>query len=245
MKRIFNLVLVALLMLSAVVLVGCKKEAEETEGKGYGIVHKDYVGVVTLKVKEEEVTSAKFEEYFLPSHWAVVSGEIDASLIVEIPGRGDAVNKLAKYIQVGDKTFTANAEGVYSAEGIADLKAWIGASQDNAKWYAEALAAGNAKAVDASGNELTAAYTAKSEGFAKTATNYWPSSYGVGLGWAGNMDALAKAIVGTKMNLEASQLVQNSETGIWTFGSAVTTATLTDAKDYYAVAKLAYAAATK
>lgn len=244
MKKHFSLVLVALLVLCAVVLTGCKKESVETEGKGYGIVHGDYVGVATLKVKDEVVTSAKFEEYFLPTHWAVVTGDVDSSLVVAVEGKHGTSN-VAKYIKVGDKTFTANAEGVYSADGIADLKAWIDTNQDNAKWYAEALAAGNAKAVDASGTELTATYAAKSEGFAKNETNYWPASYGSGLGWSVNMKALETAIVGTKVNLEESQLTQNTETGIWTFGTTVTTATLTDAKDYYAVAKLAYAAATK
>lgn len=252
MKKFFNLFLVAVLMFSAIALVGCKDKdpepdpqpAVETEGKGYGIVHKDYVGMVTLKVKEGKVTSAKFDEFFLPSHWAVVTGEVDASLIVEIPGRGGAVSKLAKYIKIGDKLFTANAEGIYSAEGIADLKAHIAASEANAKWYVEALAAGQGKAVDAQGVELTAAYTAKAEGFFKTSENYWPASQGKGLGWAPNMDALAAAIVGTSMNLTADQLVKG-EDGKWSFGSVVTGATLTDAKDYYAVAKLAYAAATK
>lgn len=247
MKKIRNLLIALFLVVCAVALVGCKKdEPKEVTAVGYGLVHKDYVGIATVTVKEEVVTAVSFEEVYLPTHWAVltsVEGVEEALYVTYTTSKGATVN-VAKYIVVGDKTFTATAgeaDAVYSAEGIADLKAWVQESEENAKWYAEALLANNAKAVDAAGTKVTFQIKADAEGgFKKSTTGYWPTSMGVGLGWQGNMDALASALVGTKMNVADGDIVQDETAKTWKFGDVTSTATLVDAKDYYAVAKKAY-----
>lgn len=76
MKKIRNLLFVVCLLISLGVFTSCKKKVE-TSGTGYGIVHKDYVGVASIKVKDEKVTSLSFEEVYLPENWAQVSDSID------------------------------------------------------------------------------------------------------------------------------------------------------------------------
>ena len=247
MKKIRNLFIALFLVVCVVSLVGCKKKTndpKEVTAVGYGLVHKDYVGIATVTVKEKVVTAASFEEVYLPTHWAALTSVegVDEALYVSYAGKRGTVN-VAKYIVVGDKTFTATAsesDAVYSAEGIADLKAWVQASEENAKWYAEALLAGNAKAVDAAGTKVTFEITSDKEGgFKKSTTGYW-SGENYPLGWKGNMEALAKALVGTKMDATDANIVKDEATKTWKFGDVQSTATLTDAKDYYAVAKKAY-----
>jgi uncharacterized lipoprotein YehR (DUF1307 family) len=65
LKKLF-LSLVVLLSVFSLAACGGK----EKEAKGYGIVHKDYVGVADMKVKKGEVTAVTFEEYYLPYSWA-------------------------------------------------------------------------------------------------------------------------------------------------------------------------------
>ena len=232
---------------------GCKKN-QETEGVGYGLVHKEgYVGIATMKVKKERVTSLSFEEVFLPDTWAQVTAEdVSEDLTVLHTTHGSNV-KVAKYLLIGDKKFTgtstASGEGenqtysvTYSAEGIADLKEYIKASEENAKWYAEALLANKAKVADATFKEATFDFYGKTTGFTKTAANYWPAG-GSGLGWKKNMQYMADALVGTKMDAEESKIVQEGKT--WTFDGVTSQATLTDALDYYKVAQRAYKNATK
>lgn len=250
-KRVFILMTMVLLFTLSFA-TGCKKN-QETEGVGYGLVHKDYVGIATMKVKKERVTSLSFEEVFLPSTWAQVTAEdVSEDLTVLHTTHGSNV-KLAKYLLIGDKKFTgtatASGEGenqtytvTYSAEGIADLKAYVQASEENAKWYAEALLANKAKVADATFKEATFDFSGKTKGFTKTAANYWPEG-GNGLGWKKNMQYMADALVGTKMDAAESKIVKEGNT--WTFDGVTSQATLTDALDYYKVAQRAYKNATK
>lgn len=252
MKKTFKIFAVLVFVLSLVTLAGCKKnkddkdEAQEVQAKGYGLVHKDYVGIADIKVKDGVVTALTFEEVYFPTHWAGVESTegVDASLYITYAGKYGDVN-VAKYVTVGDKQFTGNVVdgvAVYSATGIADLKAWVQESEENAKWYAEALLAGNAKATDASWNKAAFQITADVEGgFAKSVTGYW-SGDNYPLGWKGNMEALSKALVGTSMGFADADIVKD---GTWKIGSVVSSATLSDAKDYIAVAQKAYNNATK
>lgn len=245
-KMSFVMVLVALL--AVVTLTGCNKEKT---AKGYGLVHKDYVGVATITVEKDVVTALEFEEVYLPSHWAgltTTEGVSEDLYVTYTNSKGKAVN-VAKYIVVGGKTFTATPvekDVKYSSSDIADLKAWIKEAEANAKWYAEEVMAGNAKVVDANGAAVTFETTAAKEGgFIKSTTGYW-SGDKYPLGWKGNMEALSKAFVGTSMDLNVENFVKATEGDKnWTFDGIVSTATLTDAKDYYQVALNAYNTATK
>ncbi len=247
MKKILSLFVALVAVLS---LAACGKK--ETTAKGYGLVHKDYVGIAEITVnKKGEVTALTFEEVYLPSHWAgiVDTAAVAEDLFVTYTNSKGKEASVAKYIVVDGKKFTAEpVEGdvKYSAEGIADLKAWVQQSEENAKWYAEALLAGKANVADASFNKASFQVTADTEGgFKKSTTGYWPQGEKYALGWKGNMEALSEALVGTTMGFADADLVKDAESKLWSFKGAVTKATLTDAKDYVAVAQRAYDTATK
>lgn len=253
MKKLFKVFVALVLVLSVVSLASCKcnkdkgDEPKEVAAKGYGLVHKDYVGIADIKVKEGKVTALTFEEVYLPTHWAgVVSTEgVSEDLYLTYTNSKNKEVVVAKYVVVDGKLFTGKVNGTdveYSAEGIANLKAWVQESEENAKWYAEALLAGKAEATDASKVKVSFQITADKEGgFKKSTTGYW-SGDNYPLGWKGNMEALSKALVGTSMGFADADIVKD---GTWKIGDVTSTATLVDAKDYIAVAQRAYNAATK
>ena len=255
-KKITALFAVVIFVL---VLAACGKTPEEDTvktGVAYGITHKDYVGVATVKVKGEEVTNVSFEEYYLPNTWAVVK----KSTIDEAPA--DVVEAgtswYGKYLVIGDKHFTGELreellviDGVtyakqnvkYSAEGIADLYTWLRASEDNRKWYVDAINAENVFDADAefSESEYQTAGPLNDEdqlGFTKLSTGYWPGGEGQ-LGYQGNMNEINKALTGTKMGVSLDEIEKN-EDNVWVVGDIVSGATLVDFKDYYTVAQAAY-----
>ena len=110
MKKIRNLLFVVCLLISLGVFTSCKKKVE-TSGTGDGIVHKDYVGVASIKVKDEKVTSLSFEEVYLPENWAQVSDSIDENLYFKATGSHGELT-LAKYLVIGDKNFTGSVDSV-------------------------------------------------------------------------------------------------------------------------------------
>lgn len=251
MKRyIYLTITMVLIICMSFLLTGCSKNGEAS-ASGYGLVHADYVGVVDMTIKNKKVTAVTFDEVYLPTHWAglpSVEG-VDESLYIQYPGRW-GMTYCAKYITIDGKQFVGtvvDGTGVYSTEGINDLKAWVQESEENAKWYAEAMMAGKGYATDAEGAKATFQITAEKEGgFTKSVTGYW-SGTNYPLGWKGNMKALEEAILGTKMNFDEDDLkmvdveVDGNTKTVWQFGLFTTTsATLVDAKDYYAVAKRAY-----
>ena len=123
-------------------------------GKGYGLTHKDYVGIAEIKVLNNIVIDLSFEEVYFPTHWAALSATegVDADLFLTYVTSKGKEATVAKYIVVDGKKFTATpVEGdvKYAADGIADLKAACTDKEETAKWYAEALLAGKAFAAKA------------------------------------------------------------------------------------------------
>ena len=246
MKKILSL-FVALVAVLSLAACGTK----ETTAKGYGLVHKDYVGIAEITVnKKGVVTALTFEEVYFPTHWAALStteGVAADLFLTYTTSKGKEAN-VAKYVVVDGKLFTGSVDGTdvkYAADGIANLKAACKDNEETAKWYAEALLAGKAFAADAKGNKVSFEIKADVEkGFAKSVTGYWTGD-NYPLGWKGNMAALSEALVGTSMGFADADLVKDAESKLWSFGGTVTKATLTDAKDYVAVAQKAYNTATK
>ena len=246
MKKILSLFVALVAVLS---LAACGKK--ETTAKGYGLVHKDYVGIAEITVnKKGVVTALTFEEVYFPTHWAALStteGVAADLFLTYTTSKGKEAN-VAKYVVVDGKLFTGSVDGTdvkYAADGIANLKAACKDNEETAKWYAEALLAGKAFAADAKGNKVSFEIKADVEtGFAKSVTGYWTGD-NYPLGWKGNMAALSEALVGTEMGFADADLVKDAESKLWSFGGTVTKATLTDAKDYVAVAQKAYNTATK
>ena len=245
MKKILSLFVALVAVLS---LAACGKK--ETTAKGYGLVHKDYVGIAEITVdKKGVVTALTFEEVYFPTHWAALSTTegVNADLFVTyVTAKGKEAN-VAKYVVVDGKLFTGTVNGTdvkYVSSDIADLKTACTDKEETAKWYAEALLAGNAFAANADGSKAAFEITADKEGgFKKSTTGYWPQGDKYPLGWKGNMAALSEALVGTEMGFADADLAKNADK-VWELKGVVTKATLTDAKDYVAVAQKAYNTAT-
>ena len=242
MKKISRFLFMSVLVVCLAMVASCTSKKEKS-GTGYGLVHgENYVGIATMKVKGDTVTELSFEEVFLPTMWAQINTDdvsVDESLIVK---NGNAT--VAKYIIIGDKRFVgeqdSNGNVVYhsTTNDITDLKAWIKASEENAKWYADTLLEGNVKVANAEFEAQDIAFSGNTKDKLKKSTSgYWPEG-GVGLGWKKNMEELAKTLVGSKMNFDESKIVLEGST--WKFDQIQSAATLVDAKDYYAVAKRAY-----
>ena len=236
---------------------------KERTGMGYGLVHGHYVGVVEITVdRDGVVTAMTLDEYYLPYSWAKVSADHaereDVVVVVGTRRGGNSSNPddhtftyYAKYLQIGDKLFTAEVLGTagsqsinYKATGIANIENWVKV-EANAKWYAEQLDADAAFIANANGRKNTVLTTiasdASSEGWLKSETNYWRRDDA--LGWPGNVEETIEAIIGLNLS-EEFELVRG-EGNLWSIDGAVTGATWSDFPDYFEVAVRAYNNAVK
>lgn len=240
-----TLLLISVLVL-LLVLSGCRKEDQILEGTGYGITHKDYVGVAKIKVKDGVVEDLTLNEVLLPSTWAEISIGTDVPEdVVVADGKW-----YAKYIVIGDRNFTGTVrdepltEGAetftkqtvkYSSDDIEDLYLWLRQPEDNSAWYAQKLLDNEAHIAKSDWSKAN--YQLKVNGFTKRDIDYWPSSEG-SIGWKGNMEAISAALKGTKM--DASENLVRNDDGYWSINGVKSGATLVDFKDYYKVALRAY-----
>lgn len=246
MKKILSIfvALVAVLALAA-----CGGSAKE--GAGYGLVHKHYVGYVTVKVEADKVTEAAIDEYYLPyslaNVTAQVTGEVPADVVVSAKGEdGAASGYHAKYVSVDGVLFTAEGEEgkvpTYKAANVANIEEWV-KTEANAKSYALACEAGKVFIANADGSkhatlktqyEVTESKTG-ADAFKKSTTNYWREPLKVGIGWLANCEAMIEAIVGTtpKTTDETSRATEDPK--VWSVNGEETGATWSDFNDYYAV----------
>lgn len=241
-KKSIKITAILLMFIFTLCVTSCDNKTHSA--KGYGIVHDNYVGIATVTTKRARVRELAFEEVFLPTDWAIIKDEsVDEELYVTYTSKRGKEVKVAKYIVIDGKKFTGKSTEdkktvLYSAPGIEEIKQYVATSEENAKWYAEALLAKDAYIATKTFDKLEVSYEGQ-KGFTKTEAGYWPQETG-GLGWKKNMDALTDAFLGTKMNFDEAKFVRNESDGIWKFGKVQSTATLVDALDYYKVAKKAY-----
>jgi len=233
----------------------CVVPASYSYGIAYGVVHGYYVGVAEITIgKDDKVVSAKMEEYYLPYNIGqihVVESGIDtndlpADVVAVAGARG--TNYYAKYVSVNGTLYTIEVTGEAGSQsfkyknGSVDVTDWADA---NAKVYVDGLIAGNVFRANADGTK--SAYPAGNAsvriGIAKSATAYWTNAATWPLGWGGNMKAMADAIVGTTLSVDADDLTVTDVSGknYWTVGDLVTGATLSDFTDYYVLYQAAYA----
>lgn len=248
-KRLF---LVFIVVVSAFFFVACGDK--EVTASGYGLVHGHYVGEVTVTVKGGLVTSAKVEEYFLPYNFAKVDAtHKDREDVLEADSRGSAVY-YAKYVKVDDILFTGEVTGeegsrtvVYKATGINNIEEWV-KTEANAKKYVEAVKANKVFIADSTGAKHTVLTTVDANAknsMQKSKSGYWPKpENGSNLGWAANMAEFVKDITGTKVD-GTVEVTQENGKNVIKINGVKSGATATDYKDYYEVAKRAYANATK
>lgn len=241
-KNWIKFISIVLLFILALSVTSC--DNSEKTAKGYGLVHDDYVGIAIMTTKRARVRALSFEEVFLPTHWAELSGDnLDENLYISYINSRKKEVKVARYIVVGNLHFIGKLtedgkDVIYSSENIENIKQYVSEKEENAKWYAEALLKKDAYVANADFTRADVDFVGQT-GFTKTEANYWPDTYG-GLGWKKNMEALAESFLGTKMNQDTTKFVRNDKDGIWKFDKIQSSATLVDAMDYYEVAKRAY-----
>lgn len=242
-----------LLILGVFGLFACRRS--QSEATAYGITHKDYVGRAIVTVKNDRVENVSFEEAYLPSTWAKVqkgNEPIPAEAIADQGG-----NWYGKYLVIGDRKFTGEARTTplsestaqtikYSASDVNDLYLWLRESEANCKWYYEQVTTNKAYVANIDWTRSTMATAGKTItgtstlGFTKSETGYWPPSETT-LGWKANMEAVTAALKGTKMEANPEDLTKGgTDNKYWMINGVVSGATLTDLKDYYALAKAAY-----
>ena len=263
MKKIL-IVLVGLIAVAGLAACGGEKE-----GVAYGKVHGQYVGIVTLQVKGGKVTGGSIDELYLPYNFANVNAQVSGAnaavleqvssdVIGQVNAAGTTTTYFAKYVKVGDHNVTAETVAgtgealnvVYKIGGV-DMKEWI-ATQANADAYAKAVQDGKvfvATSAFAAHATLKSQYAASLnltgiDQFLKSKTNYGGTNWN----WKGAMAQLVNDVFkGTAMDLnlanatQVERVVDDKEIKEWHVGDFNTGATLVDFKDYYNVAKVAFA----
>ena len=109
MKKFLS-ILVALVAI--VTLAACGKK--ETTGVAYGKVHGQYVGIVTLQVKEGKVTGGTIDELYLPYNFANLVGQVTAEgtdVVAQVAVNANTgvatTTYWAKYVKIGSNNVTA------------------------------------------------------------------------------------------------------------------------------------------
>lgn len=224
-----------------------------------------YLIRATVTVANGAVSKVEYEECHDPNYWATFTADEAATLptdeYIEVAGaRGATYYAKHAVVGVGDEAIylTANGDGsampVYGNEEIADFVEWLKESPENDAWYYEQLAAGNYWVALSDGTKLEelAVYTntlkdgtvlSKEQSRFKTQVRHWTAvGTGVGtefgeLGWQGNMDVLAAALV--ENQFPQGERTKNADNKV-IIGDVVTGATIESYQDYLAAAYAAY-----
>lgn len=269
------------LLLFALCLFGCnntdkpvddpnKPNDKEYTGVSYGLVNRTYVGKATVKVKNDKIVDVIYDEAFLPNTWGSIDytpeegKELPENLINHT--KDDLNAYYAKYISIDGQVFTGsiresdlvldeytyvNQVVNYKSDKIDDLFKYLYASEENAKWYYNAVEKGKAFICDKDGKKIDSYQSLHTAGMFKSEGKYWPSSSDSPLGWKGNIDAMVEYLKGkTLTDLDMSKFTRD-ETGVdkegynykyWTIDGVQTKVTMSDIYNYY---KLAYKAYSK
>ncbi len=264
-----NFLFVAALVLTAGSLASCGEvssidntsaSAESTstvttvEGtaSAYGLVDGVCVSKTTIVVANSLTTSVTIDETFTPGDWASINSEEVTGQDVDVitysyNAWGTDYNvEMAKFIKIGDKVFTgtllteADANNqwiVYSNDEIANLFTYI---SENAGWYYTQVENDAISIVsDAEGTAFATPYTlgsitAHTTNFKADEDNsYWA-------GWKTNIASIQTALTGLNLS-EKPAVVQDEETGIFSFGGVATGSSLTSTETYVDQAVAAWA----
>lgn len=269
-KRSYLSVLIIIFLLC---LIGCKKPNNQDmnktyEASAYGIVNKAYVGKATLKIKNNKVEDATFDEAFLPQTWANI--EYTMSENAQLPDdiiyytKDENNSYFAKYISISGNIFTGTVrkedlilDGTtyiaqtikYSSSKIPDLFTYLYNSELNCQWYYDAVKNGKVFICDKEGNKIETYKSLNTYGWFKSEGKYWNSSTDSPLGWKGNIEAMIDYLKGKELvNLDSSKFIKDTDGEnkdeynykYWTIDGVKTKVTMTDAYAYYKLAYKAY-----
>jgi len=252
--RMITKLLVAAVVLVALVGCGGGDAAAPTgyapgqEVEAYAYVHGGYVGQAVVTTDDEGAMSATIDEAFLPHTLALVDLEDDAwnedntaSYVV----RGDEVF-VAKYVSYDGTDYVGTTVGtalVYVAAdedgnptGNTDLEMMIIRNEDTMSAYFEGVQNGAFATYTEFGGDAQPVETTSYGSVTKRGSTYW----NFGIGWEGNVDAIAEAAAQNGVGYSLDDLSQNSD-GEWEVADATTAATASDFKDYFALIQQAAA----
>lgn len=251
--RTFATLLISVLVLVA--LVGCgggdapapTGYAPGQEVEAYSYVHGGYVGQAVVTTDDEGAMSATLDEAFLPHTLALVDLEDDAwseDNTVSYVVRGDEVF-VAKYVSydgtdyvgttVGTALMYVEADEDGEPAGGTGLEMMIIRNEENMKAYFEGIQDGAFAIYTEFGGDAEPVTTTSYGSVTKRGSSYWD----FGIGWEGNVDAVAEAAAQNGVGYSLDDLTQND--GEWQVADATTSATLSDFKDYFALIQLAAA----
>jgi len=258
-----NFLFVAALVLAAGSLASCGETTSvetttsavatvEGTASAYGLVDGVCVSKTTIVVANSLTTSVTIDETYTPGDWAAINSKEVAGQDVEVISYtysqwgADHEVEMAKFIKVGDKVFTgtllseADANGqwvVYANNDIDNLFTYI---SENAEWYFTQVKDETISIVsDATGTAFATPYTlgtvtSYTTNFKADAANtYWA-------GWKTNIASIQTALTGLNLS-EKPAVVQDDETGIFSFGGVATGASLTSTETYVDQAVAAWA----
>lgn len=273
-----KMLLIPILVFLFTCLVGCNntdKPIDNPKDKvgtatSYGLVNKTYVGAATVKVKNDKIEDVTYDEAFLPNTWAALNYTHEEGK--ELPDevlhhlKNDQSSYYAKYISIDGKVFTGtirendlvideytyvNQVVNYKSDTIDDLFSYLYKSEENAKWYYEAVKNNKAFICNKNGEKVESLPLLNDVGWFKSEGKYWPQSQTNPLGWKGNIDNLVEYLKGkTLTDLDSTKFMQD-EVGedkdgynykYWTIDGVKTKVTMSDIYNYY---KLAYNAYSK
>lgn len=250
--RTFTTLLISALVLVALVGCGGGDAAAPTgyapgqEVEAYAYVHGGYVGKAVVTTDDEGAMSATLDEAFLPHTLALVDLEDDAwnedntaSYVV----RGDEVY-VAKYVSYNGTDYVGNTVGTALVYVEADedgnpaggtvLEKMILRNEANMEAYFDGIQDGAFATYTEFGGDAEPVTTTDYGSVTKRGSTYW----NFGIGWEGNVDAVAEAAAENGIGYTMDDLGQNSD-GEWEVADATTAATLSDFKDYFALIQLA------
>lgn len=250
MRKISLILIIAVLAAS---LIACGDDPVAPTGfaggqtvEAYNYVHGGYVGRAVVQTAEDGSLQAELDEAFLPHTLAQVNLEApewNEDNTAYYLSRGNQV-RVAKHVSYNGTNYVGTTVGgalVYVAAddegnpaGTQDLELEILRSEASMKTYWDSIARGGFQVYTEFGGQGQPVTTTASGSLYKRGSNYWPQ----GLGWQGNITAVEEAAArfGTGYTLE--EMVRGNDNK-WRLADAVTGATLSDFKDYFALIQMA------
>lgn len=257
-------ILVLLIALSAFVFISCGGQKEEISTEpaitgayvpgqtetAYAYVHGGYVGMAKVMTDDNGDLTASLDEAFLPHILAQVDMEAaewteDNTVVFDSHGP----KSVAKYVEYKGKTYVGISAGsslTYveadengMAAGNTDLEMSILRNQGTMAAYYALIASGSFKVFTEFGGEAIVITTTGYGGLTKKAS---PGYWAFGQTWIGNITAIEEFIAENGVQFNESDMVRAKEENadgqkLWSVADAVSGATNSDFKDYYALAQ--------
>ena len=248
----------AFIILAAVALVGCGGGtpaaaptgfAPNQTAEAYAYVHGGYVGQAVATTNADGALSVQIDEAFLPHTLAIVdinAPEWNENNTVYYVSRGNQI-RVAKWVAFRDARYTGvtvgsglsyvSSDSDGSPSGGTDLAMFIIRNEANMGAWFSGVQNGEFRVFTEFGGTPIPVTTTSYGKVTKRGSTYWTQ----GIGWAGNMEAIGAAAVEHGVAFGLNEMTRRSDDNRWQLADAVTAATASDFKDYFALIQLATA----